>query len=441
MKRSSLRCLAICTNLIVCAVSTQATGSGKNVDNVRQFSDADVQSILVWLKSEALKPYDQKKAKGEALTAAENAEVQKIETVYALPWFRDHTFPDDKPPYSRTDIETFQASAADNIKKTAKAKAGGFSLKIRQSYSDLLAGDDTTVTPTLGSPNATAVTATKVTDLKGASLTYTRDIAHGSEVWAGKAAVLVPYTFPDFGNDLSKPFSLETGGVVPSVSLTKIASTDPATKNLDSLVYRAGAFATLFGPSANIPELLLRGWGTYATDTHNNSSTVAGEFDLEPRVLFSNTPTIAIGYKRWVPVAGEKPGSLDVDTTTGEDKTKWEAFNYQFRAYLHSEFGNVMSTGGNPGLVKGWFFRMGPALELKLSTPHLPRLNLTASYRYLPSITDSGDYQYFEFDADYALYMNAQGQRVSVKGSYINGDVELTSQRVETLLLGLGITY
>jgi hypothetical protein len=441
MKLFALLAALICFDIAICANLTLATSpkgdsnSAKSPDVIRQFSQEDVQGIIAWLKSEALKPYEKKKAKGEVLTAAEKKEQQKIEETYNLSFFRTRAM-NPNPPYSRRDVETFQASATDQVKPT-KAKSGGLSIKIRESYSDLLPGEDPTVTPTKGNPNA----AKKVTDLKGASLTYTRDISHGNYVWAGKAALLLPYAFPDFGNDLSKPFSLETAGIVPSVSLTKISSTNPATKNVDSLVYRAGAFATLYGPNQTVPEILFRGWATYATDTHNDSGIVAGEFDIEPRLLFGNSAA-AIGYKRWVPLPGKSPGSLELDATTGEDKTKdWEAFNYQCRAYLHGEFGSVTSTGANPSLVKGGFFRMGPALELKLGTPYIPRLNLTMSYRYLPAISGAGDYYYFEGDVDYALYMNAQGQRISLKGSYINGYIDLTSQRAETLLLGLGVTF
>jgi len=296
--------------------------------------------------------------------------------------------------------------------------------KIRASYTDALASED----PTLSKNPA------KVSDLTGALFSYTRDFIADSNAWVAKGAVLFPISNSYDVN--VRTFQLQKYGVIPSVSFDREFSDKDAKKNVDSLIFRIGAFAGVTGVGP-FDSLTLRLFATYGTDFEFNSEVPAGEFELEP--TYSDSPWFGLGrIVRLIPF-GVVPDPSKAPTIQ---------LAYQLRLILHGQGGEVVDNGAQTGVPQRSFFRMGPKLQLRLDPLFVKQLICTISYEYLAPLsgyTANNDLLtiapelFLNKPKDDATILNAP--LISLKASYQEGGIDLTKQRVQTFLVGLGITY
>lgn len=308
-----------------------------------------------------------------------------------------------------------------------KPKQGFQGLKVRESASDVLAVED---------PTLETQARKKKDDIKGASLSYNRNFRSDTDTWIGKAAVILPFkwnTNAEYFN--SSPMTLMSYGLIPSVTLNQLESTDPKQKEIDQLLYRAGAFATLYGPQPYLTELNLRGYATYGTNLDHDLKIGAFEFEVEPR--WDIAPRVAIGYRksiidRDIALAGQAPNY---------EKNSYLA--YQARMYLKGAAGDIAESAEIPDVNEGSFFRVGPAFELKFDPFFHEKLSISCSYRYLFAIEGSDqNNSLFEAGVEWMLFgSKEEGKVVSLKASYIEGGLDLTQQETETVLLGLGVTF
>jgi len=338
----------------------------------------------------------------------------------------------DQASYPATNLKDFKpfspevySPGRDKIEKERKQFFKG--IKIRENYDDVLLQED----PSSGAPSGR-----KKNDLKGASISFARDFIRDFDTWSGKGAVIFPFAWDTGAEYKTGDFKLMVAGVVPSISLTKFTTEDPAKKDIDSLVYRLGFFGTFWGPEPALTELNVRGYATYATDTHHRTEIPAGEFDVEPRWNFDGP--WAIGYQKWIPLPGRAPEPIPPKTYP-----PWALLSYQLSVSYHGEFGEVKSNGRNSAFAQEAFFRSGPVVKLKLQPSCIPRLTLDASYRYLfVSKGPTNHNSLFQANAEWTLWQDEEaGRKVSAKASYLNGGLDLTAQDARVLTVGFGVTY
>ncbi|TLD71470.1 hypothetical protein FEM03_08060 [Phragmitibacter flavus] len=332
----------------------------------------------------------------------------------------------DSEIYDASLINEFEKEAT-KLVMPAKPKQGFQGFKIRESSSDIMATED---------PTLEAVARKKKDDLKGASVSFSYNFKNDSDTWIGKAAIIAPFKWDrntEYEN--GSPMTLMSYGLVPSLTLNQLESTDPKHSEIDQLIYRVGGFATLYGPRPYLTELNVRGFGTYGTNFAHDLSIHAFEFEVEPRWHLGQR--FAIGYRTSL---------IDRDTNTAGEapdysKNSWLA--YQSRLYLKGSVGSVTDSASLPEVNEGSFFRLGPVLELKLDPFFHEKLSINFSYRYFFTIEGSDqNNSLLETGVEWMLFgSKEEGKSVSLKASYIQGGIDLTQQDTETLLLGFGITY
>lgn len=297
--------------------------------------------------------------------------------------------------------------------------------KIRASYTDALALEDPTLSKNPGA----------VKDLTGAVFSYTRDFIAESNAWVAKGAVLMPFAYSYDVNGID--LELRKYGVIPSVSFDREFNDSDPKKNVDSLIFRVGAYAgwTGVGP---LDSLTVRLFSTYGTDFEFKSQVPAGEFELEP--TYSHSSVFGIG--RYVSL-------LSAKSPSPEDPNRVETtFGYSLRLILHGQGGEVNDNGDQTSIPERGFFRMGPKMQLRLDPIFIKQLTCTISYEYLANLagyTANNDFLtiapelVFNKPKEDATSLTAP--LISLKANYQVGGIDLTKQRVQTFLVGLGITY
>lgn len=339
----------------------------------------------------------------------------------------------EKAIYTAEDLRAYKPPPAYKPPAAAESgKAGGgwkpIKLKVRENFDDVLATEDPSQD---GKPDAS--------DINGASFSFTRDLIDDADTWQGKGSIIMPLIWQ--GSD--KPdadWHLDSGGLMPSISLEKLVTEGDANKESDSLVYRIGGFLNFGGPlgkdNAGRMENHLRGYFSYGTDTNHHVSIPAAEIEWEPR--FDWGAGFTIGHwraLRWR--KGYDPASADFSQSENA------LIAYQWRILLKAQAGEVSDAGDVPDLETGPFLRLGPVTELKFDPFFLKRLTLSARYQYLTPI-DGPDASPDRFDASLAwtLWQRTElNQRVSVKATYINGPLDFRDEDVESLLIGLAVTF
>jgi hypothetical protein len=338
----------------------------------------------------------------------------------------------DHDYYPASQLKEFKPFAANivqqgQVKAELERKRVFKGIKIREKFDDVLRIED----PTTGAP-----ATRKKDDLKGASVSFARDFDRDLDTWSGKGAIIFPFVWDTGAEYRTGDFDLMVAGLVPSISLTKFTTEDPAKKDIDSLVYRMGAFATFYGPEPVLTELNIRAYGTLGTDTHHRAKVVAGEFEIEPRWDFRGP--WAIGYQKWIPLPGRTAEPIPPKT-----QPTWALLSYQLSTSIHGEFGEVKNNGGNNTILEEEFVRVGPVVKLKIQPGSIPQLTLDASYRHLFVAKGPRDHNsLFEASAEWTLWQDEDaGRKVSAKVSYLNGGLDLTAQDAKVLTAGFGVTY
>lgn len=337
--------------------------------------------------------------------------------------FAQRAFPIGSPGPSGPASSTSTASSTPAVRKGPQ-----ITLKLRQSYSDVLGIED---------PSQDIPSNKKVDDLKGALFSYTKDFRRDADIWSAQAAVLVPIIGQTGFTPNMTDWGLVSYGMIPSVSLYRVTgepSGVSSVKNVDQLTFRVGLFSKWSVPGALIDTLTLRGFGTYQTDTDFKSSIPAGQFELEPQIFVNEY--LKIGYITQLinKAPKESPGNIDWTDSS------WLAYQLRFR--LHLDFGSI-SNAGNSGATPGAFLRIGPIVDFQLKPLIDKRLSLGVSYQYLPSLVGSdANRSLLSVTSEYDVYQNIETkQSISIKGSYTWGGVDLTKQKVNTFQLGLGATF
>jgi len=339
--------------------------------------------------------------------------------------------------YRADEVELFIANET-IVEKTAtdedlRTKSDGYQgshtfpwLRLRRSYSDVLTAED----PSVINDKA----KTKFDDLDAALFSYSRDFRSRKDTWTSQAALLAPFSFyAGYDPREGQGFGLSRWGFVPSVSLNRIATSGSAKGDLDQLTYRVGAFAKFRSGYDPLLAVTARVYATYLHDDLQDESVTAGQFDIEPVSYFK--PGLQIGSSAILIPKTVKPDSKDVDDTA------W--LGYQLRTILHGEFGQL-NKDGNAFTGKEYnFFRLGPVVQLDLKPVIFKELSISLKYQYLPALSgENPNDTLFTADAEWAIYTDKKNlEKLALKISYIDGGVDLTKEKVRTILVGLGAAF
>lgn len=304
----------------------------------------------------------------------------------------------------------------------------GFSMpRIRESWRDVLYDEDMSV---VGAKNA-------LTDLVGATFSYTRNGKGDTDTWAFKGALIAPWQY-HFDTDSF----VQRMALAPSVTVNRLDTNGLPAQEVNSVFFRGGLYldlhmADLPGKTATSAKdplyLQLRGSVVYATDLDFNARMPGYEVDLEPRFFFRPFP---LGYRK---VWSEK-------TPSKEDGGDNSRFDTQLRAWLHVEGGDVQLAGTTWNSVRGSFLRMGPSAQLQARWPKFALgndLSFTALGSYLSPLEGTGAHRYYyKLTLSYDLLKDTElNRKVSINASYENGGLSLTKENMDQFILGLGILF
>jgi hypothetical protein len=302
--------------------------------------------------------------------------------------------------------------------------------KIRQSWSDITAGED----PSLGENKKV------LGDLVGASFSYTHDGKErpDTDTWSAVGAVIFPmtWTFPDERNLVPERLV-----IAPSVSVNRVSTNGDPKNEADELYYRVGVFAKWVGPSGWLDIIELRGAGVYGTDTGHEARLPAFETELEPRVSWvgindSLRNYAKIGFKN---VLIAKKAEL-------EDQTDDSLLDYQLRLYLHMEGGDLQRAGSKWNVINGSFFRLGPTVQLRMNAPRLMfghPVSFTGLYSYLSPVDGpTGNNSFVNLDVNVSLVDDPElNRKISLHAGFTRGGLDLTKKDVRQFTLGLSVLF
>jgi hypothetical protein len=294
---------------------------------------------------------------------------------------------------------------------------------IRQSYTDIIPGEDPTVSQTAN-------------NISGALFSYTHDGKTNKDVWSTQAALILPFIWH---NGLDVGWNPIAAGFIPSASLDKVTGNSVASKNVDSLIFRSGLYGLWLvagqtpaapNPEALREELSVLGSFTYGTDTNFRLSLPGGDINFEPRIYFSKF--LGVGYE--IDKHGDVTNPKDID------------FSYQLRGWLHAEGGVLQHEGLNQTTPQGDFFRLGPEAQLKLMFPKLllKGVTLQAEIHYLAPLTGARGRNpyYFTTSAEVAILKNPElNQQLGFKVSYEDGSLDFTKQNVDDFKFSLSLSF
>jgi hypothetical protein len=301
-------------------------------------------------------------------------------------------------------------------------------LKIRQSWSDVLYSED---------PSVGDVAKKKVDDLVGATFSYTHDFLAQQDNWSAIGALILPLEFIN-GNGIQRGLEPVDIILAPSISVDRVTNSDPK-KEIDEMYYRLGSIVKWLGPRGWLDSVQLRGALVYGTDTEQNARLPAYEADIEPSISWRGIDDelrdyFALGYRN---VLLSKEPDL-------ADETDNSRLDYQLRAWLHLEGGDLQQAGTSWNVVKGSFFRLGPVVQMRANAPTVGKgLSFTALYSYLPSVTGTTQHDsLLKLDLTLALYTNpALKQKVSLNADYTRGGLDFTKQDVDSFTLSLAVLF
>ena len=317
-----------------------------------------------------------------------------------------------------------------------QSREGWRTPRIRRDWRDVLYDED---------PSQDDTRDKALGDLVGATLSYTRDGRADTDTWAAQGALILPYT-RHFDSDAA--FSLTQFAAAPSVSINRLSTNgDPAVET-DTVLYRLGLYFDFYGTTrlgapkemqedggyAERPyHIQVRAAGVYVSDMDNRAGLRGYEADVELRYVNSVLP---IGYKK----------ILIKKHPLQEDRSDNSHLEYQLRAWLHIEGGEVQDAGEAWAATTEPFFRWGPTLQFQLTAPSLPggrALSLTALYSYLAAEKGPSDHEwYFRSTLSYDLYKGAEeNHAIKINADYQRGGLNFTKEEVDSFTIGLGVLF
>jgi len=312
--------------------------------------------------------------------------------------------------------------ALDAARRTKNASWSDFrSPRIRQNWRDVLYEDD---------PSQEQNASKQLKDLVGATFSYVNDEKADTDTWSAIGAVIVPWQH-NFADEVGlTPVKL---AVAPSVSVNRVDTNGDPKKNVDSMLFRLGAYAEWMLLPDGTAALQSRAAFVFATDTSCQASLPGGEIDIEPRW---QNPTFPIGFKK---VLIRKAPLL-------EDESDDSLLDYQLRGWLHVEGGDVQDNGKSWDPTNGSFFRLGPTVQLQIRAPKLilgKDFSVTALYSYLAAQSGSQEHHsFFKVSGVYDLVKDdVLNHKIALTAEYQEGGLNFTKEDVKTLTLGLGVLY
>ena len=280
--------------------------------------------------------------------------------------------------------------------------------QIRHSFNT-----DLSATTDVGDPTSPSTQANKDDFAKGALFSYTHDFGGHNNTWTADGAILRPINLLDVKKGQAPPgqeIYWSKVDLVPSVTFDKLNTTNSKTAKVDSLVFRTGAVADLFGgPVADIMQF--RGYVDDGTDFELKSQVFATELEWEP-ILHS----IGLGqYQQCGPVP----------------------VFYATRFYLHSEYTDTFDTGGKKNLQLGSASRFGPRLELDLEPEFLRNLTFSAFYAYDLGLTGNiGESRYYSLALNYNITAN-----FGLAAQYTYGQIPIARDKSDNVNVGLTVKF
>jgi hypothetical protein len=308
---------------------------------------------------------------------------------------------------------------ADSVASESKQPDTLFGFFVRRSYSDVTSEDDPSVTDPADSRDKA----------RPAQLSFTRDYLTESNEWSAVAAVIRPfklYSNPQDPNNAPHRdhIVLDLVNFVPSISLDRESNSRDHTKDVDSLIFRAGTFARFSGG----PFLLMdfRGYASYATSTQINGGIIAGELEWEPT---TSIPGNRAFYNLIAP-AGPR------DRTVRQNAV----LAFRWRGYLHSEFGGHSGAAFEQNGVND-FVRIGPMVEFTLDPLFSAHLTASINYGYLEGIRGTpASSHHLVANLGYILD-SLESRHWTLNASYEEGESPLVQQPVKQFVLSLGVKY
>lgn len=339
---------------------------------------------------------------------------------------------DYKPPSRPFDSAGNRLSDERSDFAEVKSPAGFIKkIKVRSNFDDVLSGEDPSVA--IASPDASP--SEKASDLTGATFSYSRDFKAKTDAWVAKGAVILPLTRVRDTNTSVYDIDLKSYGIAPSVSFDRETDGKDSSNDKSVLAFRFGGFWKWRGPYPYLTSLTLRLFATYGTDFGFHARLPASEFELEP-VIPGRGP-FGIGTLHF----------LRRSDTTEAEQFSLTNIGYQLRFIVHGQFGRVDAVGATP-LRKEDFGRLGPKLKLRLDPLFTPRLTCDVNYEWQDDIFGHSP-NHGLLSIEPALTLNKPPEDATtleqpllkLSASYQNGGLDLTKQKVRSVMVGLGITY
>jgi hypothetical protein len=300
--------------------------------------------------------------------------------------------------------------------------SGGFKApRIRQNWRDVLYDED---------PSQIDLAAKKLGDLVGATFSYVHDGTAQTDTWSALGALILPWQHAFNVTEWWTPSRI---ALAPSASVNRVNTSGDPKKETDSLLFRLGGYSDWDFDTKPVSGLQLRAAFVYATDTGGRASLPGYEFDIEPRW---QSEVASLGYKNVL--IKKEPLKADLS-----DRSVLE---YQVRAWLHIEGGEVQDNGKTWDPVGGSFFRVGPSVQFQLNAPKLvfgKEFSLTALYSYLSPVSGSDAHNSFaKVTAAFTLLKDEQlNHKISLTADYQKGGLNFTKEDVDILTIGLGVLF
>jgi hypothetical protein len=331
------------------------------------------------------------------------------------------------------DVKSFTAKQVLNFAPPAQIPPEGLQgsgegplgrLKLRESWSDVLAVEDPTI--------ASADKSKTYEDLKGAKFAFERNFESDTDTFTVQAALILPFVWVNHVAAGEAGFT--TYGIVPSVNINRLHNEADDSDNVEKLTFRAGGFGTYyFGESSWVDRVVIRGGFAFQTDSKFDSSIPAGELELEPRIWRSTR--WGIGYRQIL---------IDRPVEDREGPKDNAILAYQARLRFRGEYGYFdMVDPTNPAVTKSQeFLHLGVKTGLEFDPLFCRKLTGSVDYSYLPSLVGpSGHNELLQAELGYKLWERDDGGKGSLTLKYVRGGLDFDQEEVHTLYIGLSALY
>lgn len=249
--------------------------------------------------------------------------------------------------------------------------------------------------------------ALDIDDADPALFSFGRDYFTNENTWVAKGAIMYNIIDTTYTNKNDERLF-----IFPSIAFNRVWSPDP-TKEANSLIFRMGSHY-VFIPEKIIEVHALRFYVNYGTDFAFQSKQAGLELEWEP--LFRKGP---FGhYKKLGPQSGAT------------------IIEWRITAFLRAESGYVFEAGNKENLEDDdGFIRAGGKGKIDIRV--LKNIKLSGDLTYLKGI--SGKIKESQLNTLSASYSLDEKDQVSIKLEYQKGNILLTQEEVENLLLGFAI--